>query len=276
MTRRPSSPPWRRADTVEDKYVGEITMSSRSRSRRLQRHSVTSCIIGVAGSYQIHKISIGPSVENGCYEQNNFRLGVNIRVKEEVTKLVLKKAFPKALSYVTVDNVHSGSLAEEAGILPKDILCKPTGAEPVVFHALCSDKAQSEAADSGRGMWELLADETEFSKLLSDTEAFTLYLAREVPKKKSQKKKSTDEGNRGIKLSIEMVAKVRENTATLEEVKADAKNIFEEERAVILADLPAELKDRFGKIGFSQWTLANGSTRKSVDHLPVLIMSPYW
>jgi hypothetical protein len=89
-------------------------------------------------------------------------------------------------------------------------------------------------------------------------------------RKTSHASKQSDSKKRQEKavLSLQRKAVLSDETKKmlLEGVKKDAKKEFEQEREVILAQLPRKVKDMIGEIGFTKWGKIN---------FPVLILSPY-
>jgi hypothetical protein len=174
-----------------------------------------------------------------------------------------------------VESVKTASLAEKAGVLPKDILCWHKGPKPIFFHDLLFNDSKKEGAP-----WELIS-EAEFRDHVKEAEAeksFTFYVARKTSKKLPSAHSLTNEDSslKGIVLTKETALKLEtfpslseeRRKKLLQDVKKDAKLQFEADRKAVLESLPDSVKQLFGQIGFAKWG------REKV-YFPVLILSPF-
>lgn len=223
-----------------------------------------SVLIGESGYYQIHKIfvPIGEPKRRG----GRFAVGVTLRTKEWLAA-DLRHSFPGFTSCSVIYTVGKGSLAEQAGVRPNDILCWFKGPEPVVFHILVSSAQNHSCA------WELIeqAQFEEHLKSVQDENSFTFYVARKMPAASPAHPSFVVNG---ITLSNEVAVKAETfhslcsegKWKLMKEIKEDAKKNFEADRDAVLASLPESFKGSFNQIGFAKW---------GQKYWPVLVLSPY-
>lgn len=222
--------------------------------------STTTTIIAEVGRYDVHKVVVRK------IRGESIKLGFTLKTTEWMAP-DLQRAFPKFNMCTRVHSIKKGSLAEQAGVLPKDVICWYSGSKPVVFHALVT-----RCMNATR--WELIeqARFEEHVKKAQGEDEVTFYVARKKPEVAPAQASLLSVS--GITLSAEVALKAKgvlllgpeAKKALLQEVKEDAKRYFEANRDAVLATLPEHLKSLFNQNGFAMW-------RKK--YLPVRVLSPY-
>jgi len=87
------------------------------------------------------------------------------------------------------------------------------------------------------------------------------------PKKKKKKMEDEEESNKEVEDEISSSAEPSAGlTERQQQLLNDAKERFEREKESILADIPDEVKARFGQLYFAPW---------NKKHLPCLVLSPF-